>query len=157
MLAFNEKDKASLDEEEKKLKEEEDKVKEAEKATKKQEEVSKKAEQAAAEVEKKVSAAQDAIIANCGKQTEGKRTEQKKQEAKLEGDKKKMTEIETAEKSNLAKIRAALQTSDKAILDAKTEMNKLKGQKNKLIATRKTVDTKAEKQEIDGQIGGLDQ
>jgi len=157
LTAFNEKDKSQLAEEEKVLKVEEEKAKEAEDATKKQEEVYKKAEKAASEVEKKVSAAQDGIIANCAKQSAGKKAEQKKQEEKLEGDKKKMLEIETAEKANMAKARAALQTSDKAILDAKTEMNKLRGQKNKLIATRKTVTTKAEKQEIDGQIQGLDQ
>lgn len=157
LSSFNEKDKEMLAEEEKVLKAEEDKVKEAEEATKKQEEVYKKAEKSASETEKKVSGAQDQIIANCGKQTAGKKAEQKKQEEKLEGDKKKMQEVETAEKANMAKARANLQTSNKAILDAKTEMNKLRGQKNKLIATRKTVATKAEKQEIDGQIQGLDQ
>jgi len=47
----------------------------AEDMVSKQEVISKKAEKAAYEVEKKVSLAQDAIIKNCGKQVEGKKTE----------------------------------------------------------------------------------
>lgn len=152
LTSFNEKDKMNLDEEEKTLKTEEAQVKEAEEATKKQEEVYKKAEKAASETEKKVSAAQDAIIKNCQKQTQSKKDEQKKQETKLEGDKKKFDEVEKAEKANMAKAKQNLQNSDKAILDAKTEMNKLRGQKDKLIQTKQSVSTTAEKQEIDQQI-----
>ena len=152
LTSFNEKDKMNLDEEEKTLKAEEAQVKEAEEATKKQEEVYKKAEKAASETEKKVSAAQDAIIKNCQKQTQSKKDEQKKQETKLEADKKKFDEVEKAEKANMAKAKQNLQNSDKAILDAKTEMNKLRGQKDKLIQTKQSVSTTAEKQEIDQQI-----
>lgn len=125
--------------------------------TKKQEGVYKNAEKAAAETEKKVSASQDAIIKNCQKQTQGKKDEQKKQEDKLEEDKKKFAETDKVEKGNMQKARQNLQTSDKAILDAKTEMNKLRAQKDKLIATKQSVSTVAEKQEIDQQIQGLDQ
>ena len=125
LTSFNEKDKMMLDEEEKTLKAEEAQVKEAEEATKNQEEVYRKAEKAAGETEKKVSAAQDAIIKNCQKQTQGKKDEQKKQETKLEADKKKFDEVEKAEKANMAKAKQNLQNSDKAILDAKAEMNKL--------------------------------
>jgi hypothetical protein len=101
--------------------------------SKKQEETSKKSEKSAYEVEKKVSMAQDSIIKNCGKQVEGKKTEQKKQEDKLEVDKKKLVETDTAEKSVIGKAKQNLSGSNKVILDAKSELNKLRGQKNKLI------------------------
>jgi hypothetical protein len=77
--------------------------------------------------------AQDNIIKNCAKQVEGKKIEQKKQEDKLEVNKKKLVEIDTAENSIITKAKQNLVGSDKIILDAKGELNKLRGQKNKLI------------------------
>lgn len=148
--SFNEKDTQMLKADEDKLHGEENHVKEAEVATKKQQEKYKAAEKIASEIETKVSLAQDAIIKNCKKQSDGKRAEQKKQEEKLEQDKKKFEEIEKAENANMAKAKQNLQVSDKAILDAKTELNKLQAAKDKLITTKQSMTTKAEKQEIDG-------
>lgn len=148
--SFNEKDTQIIKADEDKLHGEENHVKEAEVATKKQQEKYKAAEKIASEIETKVSLAQDAIIKNCKKQSDGKRAEQKKQEEKLEQDKKKFEEIEKAENANMAKAKQNLQVSDKAILDAKTELNKLQAAKDKLITTKQSMTTKAEKQEIDG-------
>jgi hypothetical protein len=153
----NEKDKSSLDEEERNLKDEESKVKEAEEASKKQEEVTKNAEKAAGEVEKKVQASQDEIIKNCARQTAGKKAEQKTQEEKLEVEKKKLVEVEKTEKDKMAKSKANIATSDKVILDAKSELNKMAAEKNKLLEARKSVTTKAERQEADSQLQALDQ
>jgi len=56
----------------------------------------------------------------------------------------------------MQKSKQAIMASDKLMLDAKTELNKLRGQKNKLIEQGKAAGTKPEKQEIDGQIQALD-
>lgn len=67
-----------------------------------------------------------------------------------------MVEVESAEKIVIDKSKVTLGAADKAILEAKTELNKLRGQKNKLIEQRKSLQTKPEKQEIDSQIQALD-
>jgi hypothetical protein len=82
---------------------------------------------------------QDKIVKNCGKQVEGKKTEQKKQEDKLEADKKKLVEVDTAEKAVSVKSKGNLGESNKIILNSKAELNKLGGQKSKLVEQKKSV------------------
>jgi hypothetical protein len=56
-----------------------------------------------------------------------------------------LVETTKAESDIIAKAKQNNAVSDKLILDAKTELNKLKGQKTKLVEQRKAAQTKPEK------------